>query len=101
MEAVAAKVAWNPASPWLNKLTGDSVMPAGLKKRRTGAMRRKSLWSAKRLISSLLVISLLLVPGGTAAGASGQDIFENDRAPAEGPLFVPGEILIKFNPGVP
>ena len=64
-------------------------------------MRRKSLWSAKRLISSLLVISLLLVPGGTAAGASGQDIFENDGAPAEGPLFVPGEILIKFNPGVP
>ena len=64
-------------------------------------MRRKSLWSAKRLISSLLVISLLLVPGGTVAGASGQDIFENDRAPAEGPLFVPGEILVKFNPGVP
>ncbi len=63
-------------------------------------MRGKSLWPAKRLISSLLVISLLLVPGGTAAGASRQDIFENDRAPAEGPLFVPGEILVKFNPGV-
>ena len=63
-------------------------------------MRKKSLRSAKRFISSLLIISLLLVPAGTAAGASGQDIFENDSAPAEGPLFVPGEILVKFNPGV-
>ena len=64
-------------------------------------MRRKGFRSVKRVISTLLVISLMLVLGGAAAGASGQDIFENDRTPAEGPLFVPGEILVKFNPRVP
>ena len=63
-------------------------------------MKRKALRSAKWFISTLLVFSLLVVLGGTASGASGQDIFENDGAPAEGPLFVPGEILVKFNPGV-
>jgi len=64
-------------------------------------MKRKGLRSVKWVISTLLVISLLLVMGGSASGASGQDIFENDTAPTEGPLFVPGEILVKFNPKVP
>ena len=64
-------------------------------------MKRKALNPAKWVVSTLLVISLLLALGGVATGAPGQDIFEdNGGSPSEGPLFVPGEILVKFNPGM-
>lgn len=56
---------------------------------------------ARWVVSSLLVVSLLLTMGMHTANAAEQDIFEYDDVPAEHPLFVPGEILVKFHSGVP
>jgi len=63
------------------------------------------IWNRRNLarwvVSTLLVVSLLLTMGLPTASASAQGIFENDIVPAEQPLFVPGEILVKFRTGVP
>jgi serine protease len=63
-------------------------------------MKNKIFKSAKLFVSALIVISLLIAFGGPAAGSSG-NIFEYDNSSSESPLFVPGEILVKFKHGVP
>jgi len=48
-----------------------------------------------------LVVLLSLTMGVTTGATEERDVFENDAAGAEGPLFVPGEIIVKFKPAVP
>ena len=63
------------------------------------------IWNRRNLarwvVSTLLVVSLLLTLGMPRANAAEQDIFEYDNVSAGHPLFVPGEILVKFRTGVP
>lgn len=63
-------------------------------------MKLKIWKSLKWSVTPLVIISLLLSMGVTA-GASENDIFENNTTSPEGSLFVPGEILVKFKRGVP
>ena len=62
-------------------------------------------WNKRNLVrwavSTLLVVSLLLTLGMPTVNAAEQGIFEYDSVPAEHPLFVPGEILVKFQTGIP
>jgi len=64
-------------------------------------MKKKVLKSARWLIFTCIMISLFMVLGGSILRSSSQQIFEYDGTPPEGPPFVLGEILVKFNPGIP
>ncbi|MDH5376902.1 MAG: S8 family serine peptidase [Gammaproteobacteria bacterium] len=64
-------------------------------------MKKKIFKSARWGIFIFIVISLLAALGGSIARSSGQQVFEYGGTPPEGPPFVPGEILVKFKPGIP
>ncbi len=64
-------------------------------------MKKKIFKSTRWGIFIFIVISLLVVLGGSIIRSLGQQIFEYGGTPPEGPPFVPGEILVKFKHGVP
>lgn len=64
-------------------------------------MEKKIFRSARWGILTFTLISLLVVLGGNTVRSSGQQVFEYGGTPPEGPPFVPGEILVKFKPGIP
>jgi len=64
-------------------------------------MKKKIFKSARWWIVTFIAVSFLVVLSGSIIRSSGQQIFEYDGTPSEGPPFVPGEILVKFRPGIP
>ena len=64
-------------------------------------MKKKIFRSARWGIFAFILISLLVVLGGSIVRSSGQQVFEYGGTPPEGPPYVPDEILVKFKPGIP